>query len=442
MTRPTITCALRKRMSLTAYGRLLVRAQLLLLLLFVLCWAPTRGLAATSEQIRARGFLRVGMSGDYAPFCLCPASEESPGSNEKCTGFEVETARRLAADLGVRLEIVRFRWPELRHDLEADKFDVVMSGVTMRPERLLFATFTRPYAVAGAVVLVADPQRFPVVTAVNHTDVRLAVNAGGHLEQVARSRFTSSTVITTLKNTELPTLVADHQADALLTDSFEAPHFLAEHQSLTALPAFGRDRKAYLVRRTDGEWREWLNKWLTDRERDGFLPTLRQQWLKEPRPQPLPPLTALFALLDLRLAVMPAVADYKQRSSVPVEDLKQESAVIAHAADVGRGQGRNPEAVQELFRVQIDLAKQVQRFVLAAPERIPPWAQGLDLASELRPILVDLGDQMLALLPQFMAPSMTQSAVVQLTEEEILTEGVTREDKQRLGEAVWRVMTK
>jgi cyclohexadienyl dehydratase len=112
------------------------------------------------------------MSGDYAPFCRCP------DVGKECEGFEVEAARRLAVDLGVRLAIIRFRWPELRQDLEAGKFDVAMSGITMRPERLLFASFTRPYAVTSTVVLVKNTKRFSSLAAVNQPGVRLAVNAG------------------------------------------------------------------------------------------------------------------------------------------------------------------------------------------------------------------------------------------------------------------------
>jgi cyclohexadienyl dehydratase len=429
-------------MSSTAFGKRTGCGWLVSLALFIACWAcwvPVPGWGASSADIRARGVLRVGMSGDYAPFSVCPDPRDATASTSSCQGFEVEAAQRLAADLGVRLDIVRFHWPELRHDLEAERFDVAMSGVTMRPDRLVFGAFTHPYAVAGAVVLVADPQRFVSVAAVDQAGVRVVVNAGGHLEQVARSQFSSATIVATLKNTELPTLVADHRADALLTDSFEAPHFLAEHQNLSALPAFGRDRKAYFVRRADHEWRAWLNQWLAERERDGFLPALRRQWLKERSAQPLSPLTALFALLDLRLAFMPAVADYKQRYGAPIEDPKQEAAVLEHVAAVAREQGRSHETTQACFRVQIELAKHVQRFVLDRPERMPTWARGLDLTAEMRPILVDIGDQILAVLPQLSGLSLTQDELSRLAEEELLTPGVDKEDKRSLGEAVWRL---
>lgn len=384
--------------------------------------------------MQARGVLRVGMSGDYAPFCLCSEAEDS------CAGFEVDAAHRLAVDLGVGLEIVRFRWPELRQDLEAGKFDVAMSGVTMRPERLLFAAFSRPYAVAGAVVLVADQKRLPTITAVNQPGVRVAVNAGGHLEQVARARFTAATIITTPKNLSLPDLVAHQQADAVLTDSFEAPQFLAAHGQFSALPAFGRDRKAYLVRRSDMDLRARLDQWLKDREQDGFLTALRQRWLGASTASPLPSLATLFALLDLRLALMPAVAEYKLRAALPIEDLTQEAAVIAQAATLARTQGKNPEAIQGLFRVQIDLAKQVQQSFVNTPDRIPRWARGLELGKDLRPALSDLGEQIISTVAQI-SPVASQGDISRLAEEEITTEGITVEGKRRLGEAAWRAVS-
>ncbi|MGH7860287.1 MAG: transporter substrate-binding domain-containing protein, partial [Candidatus Binatia bacterium] len=78
--------------------------------------------------------LRVGTSGDYPPF--------SAGGK----GFDVEVAELLAADLGLRLEWVTFRWPELDERLAAGDFDVAMSGVTWRADRALVGWMTRAVA--------------------------------------------------------------------------------------------------------------------------------------------------------------------------------------------------------------------------------------------------------------------------------------------------------
>lgn len=239
-----------------------------------------------------------------------------------------------------------------------------------------------------------------------------------------------------MKNLALPSLVDEQQADALLTDSFEAVQFLTKYKNLTALPEFGRDRKAYMVSRLDGEWRSWLDNWLEERERDSFFGELRHRWLGQPTVQAFSSLTALLALLDLRLALMPAVADYKYRYALPIEDLQQEAAVIQRATILAREKGKNSEAMQEFFRVQIDLAKRVQQFVIHNPEHMPKWARGFSLASDIRPVLSELNEQIALLFMQVAPASFDYDAVIRMAEEEIVTEGVTVEEKRRLGEII------
>lgn len=388
------------------------------------------------ETIRSRGILRVGISGDYQPFSLC--SEQLTD----CRGFDIDVAKRVATDLGAQLELVRFRWPELRADLGAGKFDVAMSGVTLRPERTLTATFTRPYTVAQAVVLVADRKRFSSLSAVDQAGVRVAVNAGGHLEQVARTHFHTATVQPTAKNLSLPDLVATTQADAIVTDSLEAPHFLAAHPTLSALPGFGRDRKVYLLRRADTALREWLDTWLVAREQDGFLRTLRTRWFGTDRQATPPPLSALFACLDLRLALMPAVADSKRRFNLPVTDQQQEHAVLQQVAAQAREAKLDEQKVQQLFQVQIELAKQVQRTFLQDPREpliFPAWARGLDLTTDIRPVLLELGSRIVHELARAVPALQDREALLHLAEEEITASVLSLKERRQLGDALWQV---
>ncbi|HJQ84441.1 MAG TPA: transporter substrate-binding domain-containing protein, partial [Candidatus Binatia bacterium] len=134
--------------------------------------------------------LRVGTPGDYPPFSVT--------RGRGFAGLDVEIAARFARDEGRRLELVAFRWPGLVADLAAGRFALAMGGVTMRPERALAARFTRPVVRAGAVVL-ARPGTPPLDT----PGVRLAVNAGGHLERLARRLFPGALLVPTADNRRL-----------------------------------------------------------------------------------------------------------------------------------------------------------------------------------------------------------------------------------------------
>ena len=80
------------------------------------------------DAIVEAGVLRVGQTEDYRPFSFADASG-------KVEGLDVDMAMSLAQSLGVKLEIVKTSWPMLRSDLEANRFDIAMGGITITLDR-------------------------------------------------------------------------------------------------------------------------------------------------------------------------------------------------------------------------------------------------------------------------------------------------------------------
>lgn len=345
-----------------------------------------------------RSVLRVGTSGDYPPFT------RAQGALDAVTGFDPAVARAWAAERGSEIEWVRFRWTELLGDLAAQRFDVAMSGVTIRPERALAGRFSVPVVRSGAVVLVRDPAAFPSLAALSRPGVRIAVNAGGHLERVTRAHFPRALVLPQSENVRVPEVLRDGLADAAVTDTLEAPHWMAAHPGLVPYGPFTRDTKAYLWHPRHAALAAELDRWLLEREAEGTLGALRREWLGAGADAPVArPLPALLATVRERLSLMPFVADAKRRSGAPVEDRAREAVVldaaVSAALQAARELRRPPpdtEAVRRFYRAQIEAAKQIQRRVLAeAPD---PARRAADLRSEIRPALLRIGDRIAALL--------------------------------------------
>ena len=124
--------------------------------------------------------LRVGSSGDYPPF-----SERTADGGWK--GLDVDVARAFARDRGRRVRLVPMRWPELEPALARGDFDVAMSGVTVRADRLVTGRFTAAVARAQAVLVAPRGTRSPR---------RVGVNRGGHLERVARATLPGVELVT------------------------------------------------------------------------------------------------------------------------------------------------------------------------------------------------------------------------------------------------------
>jgi cyclohexadienyl dehydratase len=340
--------------------------------------------------------LRVGTSGDYPPFSL-----ESPGAPDGLAGLDVELVRAWAKARGTPVRFVRFRWPELADAFAKDAFDVAVGGVTVRPERSVLGAFTRPLVETGAVLLVRDPARFPDEAALR--SARIAVNAGGHLERVARSRFPAARILAVADNRAPPRLLAAGEADAALSDGIEAPLWLRELPGAAQLGPLTRDAKAWWVRPDRPELAQDLDRWLGEREADGSLSAARRAHLAGAEtPRAAAPLPALLAAMRERLELQPLVAEAKRGTATPVASPAQEERVLAAAVAASRaaaarsGREPPPEArVRGLFAAQIEAGKALQRHVLAGP---PATGARFDLDRELRPALARVGERVAALL--------------------------------------------
>jgi len=339
--------------------------------------------ADDQSALRARGVLRFGTSGDYAPF--------SVADKQGFSGLDIELGKRLAKDFGAKVELVRFAWPELIAGLQAAKYDLALSGITTRADRALSGQFSRPYAVTAAVALIrpADRARFADYAALNRAGVRLIVNAGGYLEGVARRLFPQATITTTTDNTQLFAPVLEKTADAAISDSAEA--YAHRASGLSSLGPMTRDRKAVLIANGAPELASWVDAWLRDRERDGFLPKLRQHYLGAPARDALPAVAeAVWGAIQLRCEQMPYVGAYKLAHGLPIEDAAQEARVLARMADAARAAGLEPEPIQGLYRALMASAKDIEQARGREPNRLQPT---LD---ELRLVIRGLDAQLLA----------------------------------------------
>lgn len=356
----------------------------------------------------AHRVLRVGTSGDYAPFShLGPDGER--------TGFDVVLIERYARARHRRLEWVAFRWPDLVRDLEARRFDLAASGVTVRPERSAVGRFSVPLTETGAVALVREPRRFADLAALDHPDVRIAVNRGGHLERVTRARFPRARIAALAPNAAVRAALLGGEADAAVSDTLEGPRWRRGVSGWLQLGPFSRDRKAWLVRADRAALAEDLDAWILGRENDGSLERWRRETLG-PGAAETPtatPLAALLAAMDERLALMPSVAEVKRARGLAIEAPEREAVVVdalvgaarAAAEKTGRP-APDAEAVARLARVQIEVAKAVQRRVLDGPPGAGPLA---DLETQLRPALGRLGRRIGWLIPRL--PAADGSAV-------------------------------
>lgn len=110
--------------------------------LMAMTWAP-HALAQDNmvDSIKKRGKLQVGF-GSFVPWAM----RDKQG---QWVGFEIDVSTKLAKDMGVQLELTPTAFDGIIPALIANKFDVIIGGLSVTPARLEQIDFTEPYSNSG-----------------------------------------------------------------------------------------------------------------------------------------------------------------------------------------------------------------------------------------------------------------------------------------------------
>jgi chorismate mutase len=108
------------------------------------------------------------------------------------------------------------------------------------------------------------------------------------------------------------------------------------------------------------------------------------------------------ALAVARLGVADAVAAAKWVTGQPIDDPAREAAEQADAAERARALGIHPTLVEHVLAAQLEASKIVQRglFERWLEDRPSAPARRPDLASEVRPLLDDIDEQLIDVVGQ------------------------------------------
>ena len=101
-------------------------------------------------QIKEKGTITVAMEGTWAPWTYHDA-------DDNLVGYDVEVAQNIAEKLGVEVNFVEGEWDGLLAGLDAGRYDIMVNGVDITPERAEKYDFSTPYAFnRTAVITKAD----------------------------------------------------------------------------------------------------------------------------------------------------------------------------------------------------------------------------------------------------------------------------------------------
>jgi cyclohexadienyl dehydratase len=231
------------------------------------------------DQIISRGTLRVGMTGDYRPFTFLDKE------TQKFSGFDVEMAESLGKALGVKVDYVQTAWPQMMKDFEADKFDIVMGGVSITLDRQKKGPFSTPIMREGKTPIArcADKDKYAELADIDRPGTHVIVNPGGTNERFARAHLKSADIRVYNDNVTIFDEIARGDADLMITDASETRYQQKLHPGVLCAvhpdQPFDFAEKAYWLQR-DEVLKDFVDEWLHISMHDGSFKKIYAAWFE------------------------------------------------------------------------------------------------------------------------------------------------------------------
>jgi polar amino acid transport system substrate-binding protein len=188
-----------------------VVSSLLIALLFVVTAPAFAG--KVLDGIVERGEVRVGMTGSQPPLNV-------KSKSGKLIGYEVDLVEILAESMGVKAKLVVLPFSQLLPALKKGDVDMVVSGVTITPERNTQVAFVGPYLLTGKSILTKSETLAAAaeVADIDMESVTLTALAGSTSQEFAEVVAPKAKLQTTDDYDKAIKLVMDGQADAMIAD--------------------------------------------------------------------------------------------------------------------------------------------------------------------------------------------------------------------------------
>jgi polar amino acid transport system substrate-binding protein len=227
------------------------------------------------QNVMKRGVLRVGMD-TFVPWAM----KDKTG---KLIGFEIDVATRLAADLGVKVEFVPTKWAGIIPSLLTGKFDIIIGGMSVTPERNKSVNFTIPYYYTGMSMVASKKMAagFSSLEDFNKPDVVLAVRMGSTQVVAAKMYMPKATLRQFDGEAQAYQEVINGKAHAAV-GSAPTPAFQAiKHADQLFMPladTFTREPIAFAVRKGDPDTLNYLNNWIRVVRSEEWIQERKHYW--------------------------------------------------------------------------------------------------------------------------------------------------------------------
>ncbi len=238
--------------------------------------SQTLGSESVIETIKKRGVIKIGLS-VFVPWSMRDL-------NGDLIGFELDVGRQLAEDMGVDVEFIPTSWDGIIPALVAGNFDVIISGMTVTPQRNLTVNFTEPYAFSGMTILAnTEMTKGFTLEDYNNENVTFAARRGATPATVIADIFPKATLLLFDEDGAATQEVLNGNAHATMSSEPGPSSDARRNPDTLNVPfdqAFQAGGEGFAMRKSDPDALAFFNSWIRRQHHTGWLKDRHDYWFR------------------------------------------------------------------------------------------------------------------------------------------------------------------
>lgn len=164
--------------------------------------------------------LKIGTPADYAPFAF------QNHRTDKYLGFEIELIKLITDSLNFTIEFIKTSWYDLDNDLNSNKFDIALGGISLTDNRRQKFLTSIPILEDAKTILTSTKhlEQINKLTDIDKAECTIITNRGGTNERFVNEHIKHANILTVDDNTAIFEQIANGSVDFMITDLSEASY--------------------------------------------------------------------------------------------------------------------------------------------------------------------------------------------------------------------------
>lgn len=257
----------------------LFRPLFLLIITFTFSQTPYAGQDNNDVfyDIQKKGVIEVGVS-ILPPWVM-------RGKDGGLVGFEIDIAKQLAKDMGVKVKFKEYQWSKMIPALKKGEIDIIASGLSITPKRALEINYTQPYSSSGysLVTNLSLTKDFTSIKNLNNKEVYITAVKGTVSADLAKRVFPKAKLDIRKTEEDATSAVVNGSVHAFVSSS-PIPEFISlKHPDEVDLPLkkpLLTTKEAFAIRKNNQEMLHYLNSWIVAHQADEWIDSSYKYWFK------------------------------------------------------------------------------------------------------------------------------------------------------------------